>query len=278
MKILTTTDGSEVSWAVVPHAAAFARATGGSLTVVRVLDPLVDLGSVLDVDLSAAAARLSAEWEAALRAELARRGIEADVLVHRLERGVDVHRAIARVAEEMGAGMIAIHARGTGALRHALLGSVAMGVLGKAAVPVMVTGAHAAAPPAPGPYCIAVTTDGSPASASIMPHIARLAAEAPALRFVLMRVAEQGETTAVAALEALREELPATAHVELRAGQKTADVAARIIELAIESGADAIAMASHGHGALRHLIAGSVALEVLGRSPLPVILARSGRA
>ena len=48
-----------------------------------------------------------------------------------------------------------------------------------------------------------------------------------------------------------------------------------IIEAAKELGADAIASATHGHSARRHLIAGSTALGVARLAPVPVILVKS---
>ncbi len=47
-----------------------------------------------------------------------------------------------------------------------------------------------------------------------------------------------------------------------------------IVETATERGCDLIAMASHGRRGLRRLILGSVAAEVLARSPVPVLVAR----
>jgi len=47
-----------------------------------------------------------------------------------------------------------------------------------------------------------------------------------------------------------------------------------IVETATERGCDLIAMASHGRRGLRRLILGSVASEVLARSPVPVFVSR----
>ncbi|NUQ56718.1 MAG: universal stress protein [Dehalococcoidia bacterium] len=47
-----------------------------------------------------------------------------------------------------------------------------------------------------------------------------------------------------------------------------------ILSVAEDTHADLIAMSTHGHGAMRHLLAGSVALDVLGHSPVPLILVR----
>ena len=43
MNILTTTDGSERSLDVLPHVARMASRLGGGVTILRVLNPLVDV-------------------------------------------------------------------------------------------------------------------------------------------------------------------------------------------------------------------------------------------
>jgi nucleotide-binding universal stress UspA family protein len=47
-----------------------------------------------------------------------------------------------------------------------------------------------------------------------------------------------------------------------------------ILEKARDLDADAIAMSTHGQGARRHAIMGSTAMAMLGRSPVPLIVAR----
>jgi len=47
-----------------------------------------------------------------------------------------------------------------------------------------------------------------------------------------------------------------------------------VLRAASEANANAIAMATHGTSALRHVLAGSTALGVLGRAEIPVILVR----
>ena len=56
MKLLVTTDGSARSLVALPHAASLARATGSTITLVRVLDQFMDLGKHLAVKLDDAAA------------------------------------------------------------------------------------------------------------------------------------------------------------------------------------------------------------------------------
>ena len=60
---------------------------------------------------------------------------------------------------------------------------------------------------------------------------------------------------------------------EIPAGAPAAQLA--ILEVAKELNVDAIASATHGHSALRHVVAGSVALGVLKDATVPVILVRS---
>lgn len=56
--------------------------------------------------------------------------------------------------------------------------------------------------------------------------------------------------------------------------QENVSPAEGIVTTAEERGCDLIAMASHGRRGLRRLILGSVAAEVLARSPVPVLVAR----
>jgi nucleotide-binding universal stress UspA family protein len=56
--------------------------------------------------------------------------------------------------------------------------------------------------------------------------------------------------------------------------QENVSPADGIVNTATERGCDLIAMASHGRRGLRRLILGSVASEVLARSPVPVLVAR----
>ena len=56
--------------------------------------------------------------------------------------------------------------------------------------------------------------------------------------------------------------------------QENVSPADGIVAIAEERGCDLIAMASHGRRGLRRLILGSVAAEVLARSPVPVLVAR----
>lgn len=285
MKLLVTTDGSARSLVALPHAASLARATGSTITLVRVLDQFMDLGKHLAVKLDDAAALATAEWEASLAAALRSAGVEGDLLVAKKVHGEETWDTILRAASEQGASLIAMDSRGTGAIRHALLGSVAMGLLGRTKLPVMVTGpriqptVNPTASPADG-YHVVATSDGSPASLAVLRALRPLA-ESTGLTVTLLRLcwpaARHSAEDCAAQLRSFRSELPASARVTevVREMTLTDGAAPAIVAVAGELGASAIAIATHGHSAAYHLFGGSTALGVVSQSSVPVILARS---
>jgi nucleotide-binding universal stress UspA family protein len=138
-----------------------------------------------------------------------------------------------------------------------------------------------------------VPLDGSRAAAAILPYVRRLAS-LRGTTIVLFQAVPR--TIPVAAMEAppppavldadeqSREEtkryLEGVA-ADLRAEgfdaewhMRTAEPAGAILELARELDADLIAMTTHGRTGLGRLVFGSVAEQVLRRSPAPVFLVR----
>jgi nucleotide-binding universal stress UspA family protein len=176
--------------------------------------------------------------------------------------------------------MLAMASGGAGIVHHLLFGSVAMGIVGSTQLPVMVTG-PSIQQPATGRYRLVATTDGSDASLAVVRAL-RPALESPAIDALLLSLSWPGEgddreRKCRAALSRLRAELPAAHRIDeaVREAPLIEGLADMIITVSEEFNASAIAMATHGHGAGYHLLAGSVALGVVSRSPLPVILARS---
>ena len=254
--ILITTDGSEHSLHVVPHAEAFASARGAGTVLVEIVE--------------------ASQHDAATG---------AGVINASLKDGESVPEAIVRVATEQGAGMIAMDTRGHGAIHHAVQGSTALDVLAKTALPVMLTGAHLVeGVPAAEPYRLVVTSDGSPASEDVIRALAPLLTPG---RFAvtLLRIHERdanvvAEASELAECEAQLNSLRPLFQTGLEVQTRVREIArlggvdTAIIEEAQSLGAGAIATSTHGVSAARHLFAGSVALLLLGRSPLPVIMAR----
>ncbi|MFZ5477024.1 MAG: universal stress protein [Myxococcota bacterium] len=76
------------------------------------------------------------------------------------------------------------------------------------------------------------------------------------------------EKEALVELEALRRAFDGGADVRVVAG----DVVAQILAAVAETGADLMVMGTHGRTGVQRLLHGSVAEEVLRRSPVPVVV------
>ena len=269
MLILCTTDGSHQSLHVLPHAATFARATGMEIALVRIYE---DDGR----------AEENSDRPQSLHTALAEYGIGGRVIVAERGTNEDTATAIARVASEAGAAIIAMDSRGVGAMRHAIFGSTAINVLRKSPCPVFVTGPAAGPASAADPYRLAITTDGSPASRSAFVKLGPLLESAcipveiigvyvPALADAPLTIElERREATCRAAAAMLPQCIHSTVGVTRAEEFERTEHA--IVRAAHEAGASAIAMGTHGRGRSLHLFLGSVALGTVERSDLPVIL------
>ena len=107
------------------------------VTLVHVVNPLVDAAGRFALTNAEAVAGLVAEWESHL-AELCPRIPGATAAVEKLGRGEDVADGLIRIATEAGADMLALSTRRAGTFRGRVLGSVADGVMAKARLPILV--------------------------------------------------------------------------------------------------------------------------------------------
>ena len=266
--ILVTTDGSAHSRRVLPHAAAFARTSGDRLALLHVLDDASGEASAVE------------DCATSLRND----GIEGTALTTLKGDGESMPQAIVRAAREHHATMIAMDTRGHGALHHAIHGSTALEVLSLTGLPVLLTGAELGDRPAAEPYRIVATTDGSPASRDVMRALGPLLTPG-AFALTLLQIHERdpdgaSEAAQVTEIEAqLNKERAFFAEglaidTMVREIARLGGVDTAIIEVARQLGARCIAMSSHGTSAQRHLFAGGIALTLLGRSPVPVLMAR----
>jgi len=295
VKILATTDGSEHSWVAILHAARLARAIEGELVVVRILDPRLDCGDVVAPTLDDAVRVVSERWSKELAVRLAELNAEVRVVVGVRGQPVvgtrghheEIRDSIIRVAKEQGAEILSMSSRGAGLVRHALLGSVALGVLGRTETPLLVAGARVEAV-GTGEYHILVTSDGSPDAARALDATIALCTHRP-IRVTLLRVlaptagdpGNAAEATAVGdELEQLRKRFPQPANVRtmVRTIDTLGGVDTSIVNAASMLGASAIAISTHGHSARYHVFLGSVALGVLRQSHVPLLLVRSAPA
>ena len=122
--------------------------------------------------------------------------------------------------------------------------------------------------------CILVPLDDSAEARVALPYAAALAA--PGTEIVLLTVVPSANAAdlAPAGLESAAQRLRVggqQVHTEVAIG----DPARRIIDTAVDLGAEMIVMASHGRGALGRLIYGSVADRVGRASPIPVMVVRA---
>jgi nucleotide-binding universal stress UspA family protein len=259
-----------------------AGALGEPVRVVRVLHPLLDVGDEFGPSISDAADAVAERWREGLALHLRTIGIEAEPSVEIVGRKESVSDTIVRLCREVQPVVVAMNSRGGGALRHLLIGSTALAVLGKVDVPVMLTGPRAETPPAASEYRIAITSDATDAAVAAVSRFASMFA-GTAVQASLLGVyspafgdddpmQEMGD--ARSHLEKLRDRFSADTHLrtEVVNAEGYESTAHAIVRGAAGIGASAIGMATHGHSMIRHLVAGSTAMGVLKQSPLPVLL------
>jgi nucleotide-binding universal stress UspA family protein len=277
--VLVTTDGSAQSQRMVPHAARLADALETRLTLLQVLK-----ASALDDRSPAGASDVRSRTQEELRCVLDRLGLNGEPVVEIAKDDQEVRDLILKCSTT--AAILAMDSRGHGSLSHLVHGSVALEVLSRAGVPLFL-GGPSLADPARGQYAYRVlaTTDGSPAAEDVLRAMAPLLLP-ERFHVTLLHVHEhapggQDNARELAEREAeitkQRSLLPESVRVEVvvREIPRGAGVDTAILETAYEQKADAIAMSTHGHSARRHLLLGSVALSMLGRSTVPLLLARA---
>jgi nucleotide-binding universal stress UspA family protein len=282
MTVVLTTDGSDRSWAALPHARALSTALAHPLKVLRVLHPMLDVGEEFGPSIADAARKVSERWRDDMAGKLREAGVEAEPVVAIVERRESVQQAIVRGAGELGAAVVAMNSRGAGLLHHAVIGSTAMAVVGDAGCPVLLVGPAAVVPAGQPPYRAIVTNDGSRDSDASIGAFAELF-RGTDVEILLASVYERAIGDAEreremgelrAHLETFRDRFSVGGSVQTRVMAATgfASTAQAIASAGEELEATVIAMGSHGHSVVRHLFAGSTTLGVLKESRLPVLV------
>lgn len=227
--------------------------------------------------------------ETAERLRSAQLTVETDVL-----GGGEPADRIVRDAGEFQADLIVAGHRGHGAIATLLLGSVAAGIVERAACPVLIARL---------PSCarVVLAEDGSPAafearrvlatwpvflgmpmrvvSVANVKGVPLLSEIAPAILEdarrerdeLLVEAREAYDRLATESAEQLRI-AGRRAEAEIRSG----DVASEILASAREMDADLIAMGSRGRGPLTRLVLGSAARDVLTRATCSVLVTHAG--
>lgn len=298
--ILVPFDGSAVSAAAIPAAAALAGRASATIHLVFVHDPSAY------IPFTAAKTGFPAFDPEAITADRRRDRETLDEAVGVLSRqGVNVTGALLEgtvietlIAHAMTtrADLIVMSSHGRSGFERIRLGSVASVLVTRVTQPVLLVRAAAdgategqrALPSGP----LLVPLDGSVFAEQILPHAQRFAAAAD-IRLALVGVsvphdvamapfaaatllADEDDTAAAEAaregyLERMAAALPpdTTVHAVTDMG-----VAAGILDEATRVGAGAIALATHGRGGFKRMMLGSVADELLRKATLPILTYR----
>ncbi len=295
-KIVLPTDFSDASRQAIPPAVALARQFGASLTLVYVV-PTTLPTEFSHLGLTIEAHRLTADSERTL-AEFRARELPHDLPVQTIVRDGGAAVQIGEVARATEADLIVVSTHGYTGLKHVWLGSTAERVVRHAPCPVLVIRA-ADLPirfPADGETQghfkhILVPTDFSPTSDKAMIYAAALGTRDDA-SYRLLHVIEpppypefgyahvpsreadlRAEAEQRLAAEGQRMFGPALAprtRQRVRAGRASFEIAAE----AREAGCDLIVAGTHGRSALKTLLLGSTAEEVVRHAPVPVLIVR----
>jgi nucleotide-binding universal stress UspA family protein len=296
-KILVPLDGSELARRALPYAARLARLANGRVVLMRAAWTYT-----LPTEGLSRSERAIREWiERDLDEEagrLAAQGVDADA---RIAAGPP-ESAIAEAARRENADTIVMSSHGRAGLGRWVFGSVAEAVLRTADVPVLIVPAGAAdwAVGRPGPVVTALG-DADLAEDALAPALELAAALGTGLRLVrvvapvdrvqtyvqtnvdgqiAVAVPGPGGAPAAAWLDEEQERLDDLATrlrgrgVPIETTLAVGDPAGEIARVARETGAGAIAMATHRRGEVARLVVGSVAMTVLSRAGLPTLLVR----
>ncbi len=281
--VIVATDGSDHSLRVLSHADCLASNLGAGVELMRVIER-DDISREPGEDESAAIARARTRIESEMEADLNRFGIKGDVRVIIAPEGEDpAHTLLSQGSRGL---MLAMHSRGRGGIARFLHGSVALGILKDVELPVMLGGPDLLPPPANGEtYRLLITTDLSPDADTGLRLIAPLLEQGNfhvTLLYVHLHAPggidnEAERTRHETELGQKRLLLPPSVTVDtlVREIPIGGGIDTAIIEVADQINAQSIAMATHGYSARHHLLMGSVAMSILGRSALPLIVARA---
>ena len=293
MKLLVTYDGSSASASAFRPAERLARRFGGDIVLLRIDDPR----GKDELRGAAYFKELEAVWQRELDDIAAGMACPARAEVRRLIGHVWVADAIIDAALETRADLIVMATRGENELRHAFIGSTALGVMARSPIPLVLIRSGSEFPAeqgarSEGPPRLLVTYDGSPSSRAVLAPVGEIT-RASGGEIVLAwihqpihlevalepdpqkreRKIAEIESRMAAELESIGASLPCPYRVIVRPlTNERWSVVDEIRAVASEVDADLICMATRGHSGFRHLLFGSTALEMVGRSELPVML------
>jgi nucleotide-binding universal stress UspA family protein len=294
-RILVPLDGSKLAEGAIPIAVDLARRSKGALRLMRVHEPVMPITTVGDL----AVPFYDPAWDDQLR-KIARTYLDAIVAKTRPDLpgasgavcdGAHVPDEIERAAAEFSANLIVMTTHGHGGSALAWLGSIADGVVRSTRRPVLVVPERATTAPFKAGNVL-VALDGSPSAASVLAPAAEFArlcdASLTLVRVVAPPVVGDVLTTLTTEgldrfgidqmAETAKADLDAAA-ASLRAGGMKAEAivivhtnpARALIEYIEQTGADLVALGTHGRGMSR-LFVGSVVDKVLRGGGRPALI------
>lgn len=286
--ILVPLDGSAFSERALPMAALLAQTMRSQVILMRATSAAVFPGA----DATEAQVQAVAEaraYLASLATELVDQGLQVEV-------AVPYGDAAESILLEIGlrnADLVVMCTHGRSGLGRWIYGSVAEQVLARSPAPILLvrpSGEGAELAPESGASLL-VPLDGSVLAETALPHATSLA-QTYGGTILLLRAVEPSmlahhySLTALAQASLEQEQLEAKTYLENVAERlRNEGIAAHTIVLVgwpadiiayrgATLGASLIVMATHGRTGVARLLLGSVALEVVRRSPLPVLLVR----
>jgi nucleotide-binding universal stress UspA family protein len=285
-KVLWATDGSEDAELATTTAVGLAKLTASELHVVHVGPAVPEHFEPTDVE----PVRMEQEARRTLDEQVKKvENLGGAVAQSHLRMGKAAEEVVG-LAEEIGAGLIAVGSRGRGRIRRALMGSVSDSVVRHAHCPVMVVRWK----PLVFPATILLATDASQEArvaattaadlarrtgselhlvhvGSLVTHGAGSGVEVGPLPGVHQgELDRQAQWLLDAEVEQMKSSGIDVAGAHLRRGRAGEEV----IVLAEETGADLIAIGSRGRGGVRRALMGSVSDSVVRHAHCPVMVAR----
>ncbi len=281
-KILLATDGSEDAELAATTAVGVARGTASELHVVHTYRtvPSVHFDALVRQEMEREAQGILDEQVKQIE------GLGGSVAQARLSEG-GAGEEIAALAEEIGAGLIAVGSRGRGRIRRLLMGSVSDAVVRHAHCPVIVVRWKLVVFPAK----ILLATEGSE-EATLAVRTAADLSEKTGSELHVVHVGEvtlgyhperhgyriqyeRGEKEARELLETQVEGVKAAAATVAQAHLRMGKADEHIVVLAEELGVDLVVMGSRGVGGVKRALMGSVSDSVVRHAHCPVLVVRA---
>lgn len=296
--ILVPLDGSAVSEQALPIGASLARRAAAPLYLVSVQEPT-------PVAVTAEVGQYGVEYERESRAELSRYLANVQDATRKIQgvavqgEVIDGHAtdAVADYVAGHDIGLVVMTTHARRRIARWWLGSVADGLLRRLSIPLLLL--HPSEMPRPTRFRrIMVALDGEIDEPVLEAAIALGSLEADA-EYILVRVAEppsplltplalspshlgplrterDAEKTAREYLERLTDRLRASGLSVTWRVVRTRHVSDQLLELARETGADCIAIGTHGATGLERLLVGSMADKIVHGTELPVLVGPVG--